>query len=84
MPWKPLTDGDFPTLGWGVIDWMTEYLARPDSADYEPFVPTPEQEDFILRYYELDPETGRRKIHRGVISRGRGWGKARSQVAFAR
>lgn len=83
MPWKPQSDNDFPTLGWEAIDWMTAYLGRPDTPDYEPFVPTPEQEDFILRYYQLDPETGRRKIIRGVISRGRGWGKAHSRALSA-
>lgn len=76
MGWKPLGEGDFPTLGWQVIDWMTEYLARPDSGDYEPFVPTAEQEDFILRFYEINPATGKRNIARGVISRPRGWGKS--------
>lgn len=76
MPFKPSNEHDFPTLGWGVIDWMTQYLARPDCADYEPFIPYAEQEDFLLRYYEIDPSTGKRKIHRGVISRPRGWGKS--------
>jgi hypothetical protein len=28
---------------------------RPGKADYEPFVPYREQEDFILRWYEIDP-----------------------------
>lgn len=83
MPWKPQSEDDFPTLGWEAIDWMTAYLSRPDTPDYEPFVPTPEQEDFILRYYQVDPETGRRKIIRGVISRGRGWGKVHSRALSA-
>lgn len=82
MGWQPQFEGDFPTLGWQAIDWLTAYLAKSDSADYEPFIPTAEQEDFILRFYELDPETGRRKIHRGVISRPRGWGKSPFAGAF--
>lgn len=76
MPWKPLSNDDFPTLGWQCIDWITAYLAAPDKVDYEPFTPTAEQEDFILRFYELNPKTGHRKIRRGVISRPRGWGKS--------
>jgi hypothetical protein len=76
MPWKPSEPGEVPTLGWYVIDWMTEMLAAPDRLVYEPFVPYLEQEDFILRYYELDPITGRRKKRRGVLSRARGWGKS--------
>lgn len=83
MSWQPLGDSDFPTLGWQVIDWMTAYLSRPEVEDYEPFVPYPEQEDFLLRFYELDPATGRRKIHRGVISRPRGWGKSPFAAAMA-
>ncbi|MFB9776126.1 hypothetical protein [Brevibacterium otitidis] len=76
MPWKPQHEGDFPTLGWSVIDWITENLAAPDRLEYEPLIPYAEQEDFILRFYEIDPATGRRKIRRGVLSRPRGWGKS--------
>jgi hypothetical protein len=76
MPWKPSAPGEVPTLGWYVIDWVSEVLAAPDRAEYEPFVLYPEQEDFLLRFYELDPKTGRRKYRRGVISRPRGWGKS--------
>lgn len=76
MPWKPQLEGDFPTLGWSVLDWMTENLAQPGRIDYEPFVPSQEQADFALKYYRLNPKTGRRVIRRGVISRSRGWGKS--------
>lgn len=73
---RPSYPGEVPTLGYTVLDWMTEYLAMPDREDYEPFLPTREQAEFILRFYELDPVTGKRKIRRGVISRPKGWGKA--------
>lgn len=76
MPWRPTEPGEVPTLGWAVLDWLTDNLARPETQEYEPFVPTQEQADFVLRFYELDPFTGNRKIHRGVISRPRGWGKS--------
>lgn len=76
MPWKPAEPGDVPTLGYVVIDWITEMLAAPDRADYEPFIPYLEQEDFILRFYEINPFTGKRRRRRGVISRPRGWGKS--------
>ncbi|QXC59340.1 hypothetical protein KSP35_13100 [Aquihabitans sp. G128] len=76
MPWKPSEPGEVPTLGWVVIDWISEFLAAPDRGDYEPFVLYPEQEDFVLRFYELDPRTGKRRRRRGVISRPRGWGKS--------
>ncbi|MFD9212082.1 terminase [Streptomyces sp. NPDC059544] len=77
MPWRgPEFEGEFPTLGWYVIDWMMQNLAQPGRDDGEPFVPTSEQAEFLLRYYELHPVTGRRVIHRALLSRPRGWGKS--------
>jgi hypothetical protein len=76
MPWKPSEPGEVPTLGYLVIEWISEYLAAPDRADYEPFTLYVEQEDFVLRYYELDPRTGQRRRRRGVYSRPRGHGKS--------
>lgn len=55
---------------------MSEFLAAPDRAEFEPFVPTIEQLEFLYRLYEVDVVSGRRKIHRGVLSRPRGWGKS--------
>lgn len=83
MPWKPSVEGEVPTLGYGVLDWISEMLAAPDRAEYEPFVPYREQEDFILRWYALDPTTGRRKFNRGVLGRARGWGKSPLLAALA-
>lgn len=83
MPWKPPEPGAVPTLGFEVIDWITEYLAAPDRGDYEPFLLYPEQEDFVLRYYEINPATGKRRFRRGVISRPRGWGKSPFLAALA-
>lgn len=83
MPWRPTEPGEAPTLGWLVLDWMTEYLAQPGQQDYRPFMPTQEQADFLLRFYELDPLTCRRKVRRGVISRPRGWGKSPFTAAIA-
>lgn len=74
MPWKPSEEGEVPTLGWYVIDWIRQNLAAPDKAEYEPFMLYQEQEDFILRFYEIDPETCTRRFRRGVLSRPRGWG----------
>lgn len=83
MPWKPSEPGEVPTLGWYVIDWIAEVLAAPDRGEFEPFTLYPEQEDFVLRFYELDPRTCRRKYRRGVISRPRGWGKSPLLAALA-
>lgn len=76
MPWRPSAPGEVPTLGHYVIDWMTAMLAAPARADYEPFVPYREQEDFLLRWYEIDPVTGRFRYDRGLLGRSRGWGKS--------
>lgn len=83
MPWKPSEPGEVPTLGWYVIDWISDHLAAPDRAEYEPFRLYPEQEDFVLRFYELDPIAGKRRRRRGVISRPRGWGKSPMLGALA-
>lgn len=83
MPWRPSEPGEVPTLGWLALDWITEYLAAPDRGEYEPFVPTREQAAFVLRFYELDPATARRRIRRGVVSRPRGWGKSPFLAALA-
>jgi hypothetical protein len=66
----PREPGEAPTLGYLCLDWISEYLARPDVDEgFEPFIPTLEQAEFVLRFYEIDPVTGKRKIRRGVISR---------------
>lgn len=83
MPWRPEFPGEVPTLGFDVLDWMTENLAAPDKQDYEPFTPTLEQAQFIVNFYALDPRTGRRRYRRGVISRPKGWGKSPLLSAIA-
>lgn len=82
MPFKPSVPGEIPTLGYIAIDWMATYLAAPDRTDYEPFLPYIEQEDFILRWYALHPN-GKRRFHRGVLGRPRGWGKSPLLAALA-
>lgn len=66
-----------------MIDWITAYLAAPAKSEYEPFVPYLEQEDFILAFYEIDPETGRFRRNRGLLGRPRGWGKSPLLAALA-
>lgn len=76
MSWKPEFPGERPTLGWGAIEWIESNLAAPDRGSYEPLLLTREQAEFVLRFYEVDPKSGRRVIRRGVLSRPRGWGKS--------
>src|SRR5664279_1238374 len=83
MPWRPSIPGEIPTLGYDVIDWITANLAAPDHSDYEPFIPYREQEDFLLRWYAIDPVTGRLVYRRGLLGRPRGWGKSPLLAAVA-
>jgi hypothetical protein len=93
MPWKPAEPGEVPTLGYIAIDWMAEMLAAPDRPDYEPFVLYREQEDFVLRFYEVNPfgeyvwnhgrGWGRRRVQRALLGRPRGWGKSPLLAALA-
>ena len=73
---KPLYPGEFPTLGWGVLDWITENLAQPDSSQYKPLTLTREQAQFVLNYYRIDLLTGKRIYRRAVWSRPKGSGKS--------
>ena len=59
-----------------MLDWYSEMLAQPDCADYQPLVLTPEQARFILNYYRLDPNTGKRVYRRALFSRPKKWGKS--------
>lgn len=85
MPWrKPEYDGDFPSLGWDLIDWYREYLTVPSGPMVgQPLELTDEQAAFIVRFYRLDPKTGRRVYRRGVLRRPKGWGKSPALAAFA-
>lgn len=89
MPWRgPGYEGEVPTLGWDILDWMGEYLVVPDGpAAGEPLELTPEQAQFILNFYKVDPKfrgsavAGRalrnaRLINRAILARSKGWGKA--------
>lgn len=89
MPWRgPEYEGEVPTLGWDILDWITEYLVVPDGpAAGQPLELTGEQAQFILNFYRVDPTfrgpaiSGRsmvnaRQITRAVLCRPKGWGKS--------
>lgn len=82
MPWRPEYPGEVPTLGWHFLEFC-DLLNVPDRpGDDGVLVPTREQAEFALRFYEVDPVTGRRKYRRGALSRPRGWGKSPIAGAF--
>lgn len=89
MPWRgPEYPGEFPTLGWYVIDWMYELLVVPDGpAAGLPLELTREMAEFVLRLYAVDPTFGgpairgralvnARRTRRAILSRPKGWGKS--------
>ena len=82
MPPFPL-DGSVRTLGPGVVQWMTENLIQPDGPRAgKPFVPSPDQVDFLLWFYALDDQA--RWLHNlGVRRLSKGKGKSPFAAALA-
>lgn len=77
VPFKPEFDGDFPSLGWALLDWYEAYLTVPSGPDYgKPFRLTDEQARFVLRFYALHPKTGQRVYRRGARRKAKGKGKS--------
>lgn len=89
MPWRgPEFPGELPTLGWHILDWFENYLIVPDGpAAGSPLVLTPEQAQFVLNLYAVDPDfsgspiqgsrfVNARRVRRAVLSRPKGWGKS--------
>lgn len=63
------------SLGWGVINWLYEYVLTPGGPDAgQPFMPTLEQARFIVWWYAVD-ENGRWLYRSGTLRRLKGWGK---------
>jgi hypothetical protein len=81
--WRgPQYEGEFPTLGYEVLDWLTAHLPSP-ADDTKPFQPTDEQARLILHWYRLDPTSGRFIHRRGALEMAKGWGKSPFVAALA-
>lgn len=89
MPWRgPEYPGELPTLGWYVLDWFREMLIVPDGpAAGQPLELTPEQAQFVLDFYAIDPRfegpavrgkalNNARRVRRAVLCRPKGHGKS--------
>jgi phage terminase large subunit-like protein len=77
---------DWPTLGWGVIDWIETYLCHgPGVVKGQPLELDDEFAQFILDAYRIFPKGHAREGHRvvgyGVISMPKG--RAKSELAAA-
>ena len=77
MPWRgPEYEGEFPSLGWQVLDWAESSFAVPDGPFAgDPLVLTDEQASILVRFYQLD-DRGRFVFRRASVRRAQGWGKS--------
>lgn len=83
MPWRgPDRDGELPSLGWELLDWLSEHLPSPNDPE-APLVFTDEQALLLIDWYALDPKTGRFIYRRGCSRRSKGWGKSPFEAAKA-
>lgn len=82
--WRgPEYEGEFPSLGWDLLDWYETYLRVPSGVNYGKALRlTDEQARFIIRWYALDPRTGHYVFRRGASRRVKGWGKSPMLAAW--
>lgn len=78
MTWRgPEYEGEFPSLGWSLVDWLESTFRVPAGARAgEPLVLTDDQVRFFVRFYAIDPSSGRRKYRRGSRRGSKGKGKS--------
>lgn len=79
----PFPDVGVRTLGVGVAQWMVDNLVQPDGPNAgKPFMPSPDQLDFLLWFYALDDQ-GRWLHNLGVRRQSKGKGKSPFAAALA-
>lgn len=85
MPWrKPKYKGEFPSLGWALVEWWENYLTVPSGPLWgQPFVCTDEQIRYVVRLYRIDPETGQFVYRRAAKREAKGKGKSPEAAALA-
>ena len=76
--WRgPEFDGDFPSLGWALLPVLEESLRAPSGKlAGEPFRLDGWQLSTFIRFYAVDPDTGRFTYRRLVIEEAKGKGKS--------
>jgi hypothetical protein len=63
----------FASLGFAAVEWIEYYLCHgPGDVQGQPLVIDDEMAAFIVKAYQLDPATGRRKVNRAFLSRPKG------------
>lgn len=74
--WRgPRYEDEFPTLGWGILEHASAFLPSP-ADETQPLVFTDEQAKLILRWHQIDPETGRSVYRRLIWEGAKGGGKS--------
>lgn len=80
MPFKALWDGQPPSLGFEVADWITAHCCHgPGDIAGDPIDLDAEWLAFLVEAYRIDPVTGRRVYDEAVLSRPKG--RAKSELA---
>lgn len=85
MGWcGPTPERPVCSLGWDVANLIFAKCAVPDRESMgQPFAVTREQLKFLVRHYELDPETGLFVFRRSQLTRPQKWGKGPFSAAIA-
>ncbi len=86
MPWRqPAYPGEFPSLGWGVIQWCEAYLRVPDGdLRGQPWVFTPDQKTFIVNLFRVQQPYGLDlQYRRAARIKPKGTGKSPTGAALA-
>lgn len=78
MPWRGADyEGEFPSLGWGLVAYWEELLKVPAGPLYgQPLSLTDDQIRFWVRFYRVHPKTGQRVYRRGTRRAAKGKGKS--------
>ncbi|MDO4630865.1 MAG: hypothetical protein Q4A82_01030 [Corynebacterium sp.] len=81
--WRgPEYDGEFPSLGWTVVEWIESHCVIPDGDHKgQPFLLTDEMVRFLVNHYRLKPDASARypkqawAYRRSQLVRPQKWGK---------
>lgn len=84
MPWRgPEFEGEFPSLGWSIGQWIEEHCVIPDGDDAgQPYLLTDEMWTFLVKYYRVRPDARQQawqtawQFTRGMLVRPQKWGKS--------
>jgi hypothetical protein len=75
MPWRgPQFEGELPTLGYEILEALSEVLPSPADVD-APLIFTDEQARIVLRWYTIG-KAGQFIYRRGCLEMAKGWGKS--------